>query len=130
MPEFASDTHKAVVGPDGIMEVYPLDGRHIKESVIESDGSVKIVEHTSDTTQGSLGRLLSTLDGVPLLKTAYAGNSTFHVDMDCGVTRWIGTKQRANVVAGLRYCGFSREEAQEILDLCAKHTHKFMARVG
>lgn len=130
MPEFVSKTHKVIVTPDGIMEIYPVQGRTIKESIISPDGKVRIIEHTVKTESNQFRALIEELDIVPLLKAAYAGDGTFHVDMDCGATRWKGSKDIESLQAGLKHCGFTKEIAKGILKLCTKHTHEFMDRVG
>ena len=130
MPEFESKTHKVIVSNEGIMEIFPLAGRAIRESVISPDGTVTIVEHRAGHASDSMNKLLEALDTAPLLRTAYAGEGNFHVDMDCGATRWKGYKKHSDIVAGLKYCGFSAEMTKVIIALCTTHTHEFMARVG
>jgi hypothetical protein len=130
MQTFTSNTHTATVTDQGILEIFSNSEHTVKESIIDVDGNVKVIEHGIASSSQTLRTIVSALNKSPLLRAAYAGSDVFHVDMDCGATRWKGSKPVSSIKAGLKHCKFSRTQCKDILTLCQQNEHEFMLRVG
>lgn len=113
---------------DGLLKVFPLAPRqiHIQHYVQGQVTLEWINEETALTASDK--RLLANLNRMPLFAATYAGGSEWHVDLDCGAQRWIGTKTTRELSKALSMCDFDSETKKKIMAEGRKHKWDFVPR--
>lgn len=129
MPAFESTTHRAEVSADGILDVFPLEKRKIKEMSFTED-TVDIVEHTSESDNVVFRNILAAMDDFPVFRAAKHTDSEYHVDYEYSTQRWHGKRPTNDVVKALQRCNFSKNVVDKIISLCDETEHPFLPRVG
>jgi len=128
MHTFRSDTHRAELSSDGVINVFQLEGRTISE-VTYNGAKVRTAEHTAASGSPILRNLLTSLDNAPTFRAAFASNGVFHVDYETGTQRWKGYKPTEEVREALLNCGFPDMSIDMILVTCQKTCHRSLPRV-
>ncbi len=129
MKTFHSDTHRAELSKDAILNVYALEGRKIKELSFNGD-DVRVKEHTAKDGAPTLRNLLDVMDNCPVFRAAFAQNDIFYVDYEAGTQRWKGYKPTDEVREALNKCKFAAEDIDSIIDVCSQVHHSFLPKVG
>jgi len=129
MKTFQSDTHRAELSHDGILNVFPLEDRKIKEVAFNGD-KVRVAEHTAKSGSPALRDLLVAMENTPVFRAAFAQNDVFHVDYEAGASRCKGYKTTEEVRDALYKCKFSSKEVELILRRCQQTNHPFLPKVG
>jgi hypothetical protein len=129
MKTFQSDTHRAELSTDGILNIFPLEGRKIQEMSFDGE-NVRIAEHTAKDGAPVLRNLLDVMDNLPLFCAAFAKNGIFHVDYEAGTQRWKGYKTTKEVREALSKCKFSNIDIDLMISACEQTTHAVLPKVG
>lgn len=129
MQIFESNTHRVELSEEGILDVFPLEGRKIQEISFDGD-NVTILEHTAKDGSPILRDLLSVMDRLPLFRAAFAQNDVFHIDYETGTQRWKGYKTTGEVREALIKCNFSTEDIDYIIRNCKKNKHIGLPKIG
>jgi len=129
MRVFQSDTHRAELSADGVLDVFTLAGRTIKElSFIGTD--VSFTEHTAKDGSPPLRTLLDIMDNSPVFRAAFAQNDVFHVDYETGTQRSKGYKTTEELKNMLIKCEFSINEIESIITEGKQTKHTLLARIN
>ena len=129
MKSFQSDTHRVELSKDGVINVFPLEGRTIQETTFDGD-NVQVAEHTAKDGSPILRNLLNVMDDLPLFRAAFAGNGVFHVDYETGTQRWKGYKTAIEIREALTRCKFTTTDIDFIVGMCEQTNHPFLPKVG
>lgn len=129
MKKFISDTHRAEISSNGILDVFPLEGRKIQE-VTYNGKKVSTAEHTAKDGSPILRNLLNVMDNLPIFRAAFADKDVFHIDYETGTQRWKGYKTTAEVREALEKCKFSIKDIDFMITECMGTTHPFLPKVG
>jgi len=124
-----SDTHRAEVTDDGILDIFLIKGRMIEELSFDGD-TVQVTEHTAKSGAPVLTELLKVMDALPLLRAAYAGDGIFHTDHETGTQRSKSRISEDDLQILLQSYNFSVSAITEMLTLCKLDIHHELARVG
>jgi len=129
MATFKSNTHRAELSKDGVLDVFPLEGRKIQEMSFNGKRA-HIAEHTAKDGSPILRNLLDAMDNLPLFRAAFAENDVFHIDYETGTQRWKGYKTTEEVREALEKCKFSNKDVDAMITACMKTNHPFLPKVG
>ena len=128
MKVFTSDTHRAELSTEGILDVFLVEGRKILETSFDGD-NVRVEEHTAKEGSPVLRKLLDVMDTQPVLRAAFAKYNVFHVDYETGTQRWKGYKTTQEVRHALIGCGFKINDIYDMIATCEKTTHEMLPKV-
>lgn len=127
MKEFQSDKYKAVVQDDGLLVV--RNGPRVLRETKFINGGIDVTLHDSKTeTDPSMKKLLTQMDRMPVFSACWAGDRHWHVDIDCGMSRFNGTKPHGQVIKALENCQFDKEQIKEIVSLCKTNKWDYCPR--
>lgn len=127
---YTTETHRAVVGADGFLAVYPTSTRTLTETTYTQGGVSVYHAKAGDNTPA--GQLAAVMERFPL----FAGTvdeddlTTWHVDIDCGFQRWAGCQTNRQVRAALRKCGFEKADIDAMVKRCRAHPWRYCPRQG
>jgi hypothetical protein len=128
MKTFTSDTHRAELSLEGVLNVFPLEGRKIQETSFDGE-KVRVAEHTAKDGSPVLRNLLHVMDNLPLFRTAFAGNGVFHLDYETGTQRWKGYKPTEAIRDALIKCKFTTKDIVHMISSCERTIHPFLPKV-
>jgi hypothetical protein len=129
MQIFESNTHRAEISEEGILDVFPLGGRKIQEISFDGD-NVTTLEHTAQDGSPILKDLLRVMDKLPLFRAAFAQNDVFHLDYETGTQRWKGYKTTGEVRKALIKCNFNVKDINYIINICKRTKHMGLPKIG
>jgi len=129
MKIFNSNTHRAELSDNGILEVFLLKGKKIQETSFNGK-KVSTTEHTAKHGALLLRNLLAAMDTLPLIRASCASSHTFNVDYEAGIQRWKGIKSTAEIRKALEKCNFDNKDIKFIIKFCKKTSHLSLPRVG
>jgi hypothetical protein len=89
------------------------DGRKVRDEIDPPDEATK--------------KLLAYANSVPLFAANWAGGR-FNIDLDCGFSRFAGTKSESEVRSALRKCGFSNPQIKKVIAASKVKEHWFLRR--
>ena len=76
------------------------------------------------------GELLKEMNKFPYLRAANGEDGmNFHLDLDCGMQRWIGMKPIPLLRKQLKVCGFQQADIRRVMKVFQATEHTWMARV-
>jgi hypothetical protein len=128
MSEYLSETHRAVVGDNGLLTVWPRAPRELRVTSSTPDGGLDTTFVNSENADPSHKKLLEGLNRAPLFAAGYAGSSEWNLDIDCGFQRWRGTKTSKQFSDALSKCGFDAATKKQITTTCRKHRVDYIPR--
>jgi len=129
MKVFHSDSYRAELSADGILDVFALDGKTIKE-VSFNGNKISVKEHTAKKGAPSLRSLLDVMDNCPVFRAAFAQNEVFYVDYETGTQRFKCYAETNELENKLIKFKFSAKDIELILQKCKQTQHTHLPKVG
>ena len=117
--EFKNEKYTATIGDDGLLTV--RDGPRVLRETTFKDGKATVKEITLESAPDDSTRtLLTRMNQMPVFQACHAGKRLWNVDIDCGMSRFNGTKPQRELVKALQNCCFDPEQIDDILGACKK----------
>jgi hypothetical protein len=125
--EIHSKTHK-VIAQGLTISVWPLQPNKVMTHAINAKGEVETKELVPQTITEM--QMVEEVTKSPLFIAWLDKDGGFHVDVNCGMQRWLGYKTRREVGKALRKCGFGTNDVRKVfreitsprLKECQTHT--------
>lgn len=131
MLEFTSETHRAELADDGLLRVFALAERELRQTVVNTDG-VRVDILSFETTQDpSTRKLLSAMSRMPWFAATYSqSDKAWWCDVDCGFQRWSGMKPGSTIIRALAKAGFGIGVRRKLMSTARKFDWGYCPRQG
>jgi len=123
MSEWKSEQYRAALSEDGLLSVY--NGKHtLRKTMSDGAGGIRVEITDADHCRPEDRKMLEWMDRQPVFSACWGGGTDWWVDLDAGMARWNGCKQRRQLREALLNCGFGPKEVSEILRQAKKRCDK------